>query len=188
MKKVMQRVLAASVISLIAAGSAQAAIGPFVGSGPGSTIVTQPTPNSVRLVYDNNGFGPDTFTLTGTATSTGSTKFSYDSAGFYSFFRVRASANAFSNGVTTNLYSFGPQNCCTPPSGGFRYLGFVTLQLVAGQTYGFSVTGSNFDIARKIQGELNVSAVPEPASWALMIVGFGLVGAVARTRPRALAS
>lgn len=29
-----------------------------------------------------------------------------------------------------------------------------------------------------------VSAVPEPASWALMIVGFGIVGAAMRRRPR----
>jgi hypothetical protein len=29
---------------------------------------------------------------------------------------------------------------------------------------------------------LDVTAVPEPASWAMMIVGFGLVGAVSRRR------
>ena len=29
---------------------------------------------------------------------------------------------------------------------------------------------------------LDVTAVPEPASWTMMIVGFGLVGAVSRRR------
>ncbi len=31
-------------------------------------------------------------------------------------------------------------------------------------------------------GQLNFSAVPEPATWAMMIVGFGLVGGLARRR------
>lgn len=33
----------------------------------------------------------------------------------------------------------------------------------------------------------NLSLVPEPASWGLMLIGFGLVGAVARKRNAALA-
>ena len=34
----------------------------------------------------------------------------------------------------------------------------------------------------------NVSAVPEPATWAMMIVGFGLVGATVRRRSLAFAT
>ncbi|MFD1613132.1 CHRD domain-containing protein [Sphingomonas tabacisoli] len=37
----------------------------------------------------------------------------------------------------------------------------------------------------EIRGQLFAS-VPEPASWALMIAGFGLAGGVLRSRPRAL--
>lgn len=36
-----------------------------------------------------------------------------------------------------------------------------------------------------VNGTLNLPAVPEPATWATMILGFGLVGAVMRRRPRA---
>jgi hypothetical protein len=30
----------------------------------------------------------------------------------------------------------------------------------------------------------NASAVPEPATWAMMLVGFGAIGAAARSRRR----
>lgn len=57
---------------------------------------------------------------------------------------------------------------------GFNYSGLVTLELVAGQTFGFSLTESNSDSARKIRGQLDISAVsqpavPEPATWAMML-------------------
>jgi hypothetical protein len=37
--------------------------------------------------------------------------------------------------------------------------------------------------AGQSQSTIQLSAVPEPASWAMMLVGFGLVGAVMRRRP-----
>lgn len=182
-------VLAAG-LALILSNSAQALV--FVASGPGSPTVTEPTANSATLNYGVNGFGPFTFTITGTATTTGTQTFDYTSGGFYSFFNVRASANAFSNGATTSLYSHGPANCCSSPSNGFSYTGSVDLNLVAGQAYGFSVTGSNSDSARRIQGNFAVStpvsAAPEPATWAMMMVGFGLVGAMSRRRSQALSA
>jgi hypothetical protein len=39
----------------------------------------------------------------------------------------------------------------------------------------------------EIRGNLTLSAVPEPASWAMMIGGFGLVGASLRRRREAVA-
>jgi CHRD domain/PEP-CTERM motif len=55
--------------------------------------------------------------------------------------------------------------------------------LDAGQVY-YNLHTVNFP-GGEIRG--NLSAVPEPASWAMLIAGFGLVGAVARRRKAELA-
>ena len=39
-----------------------------------------------------------------------------------------------------------------------------------------------------VTGFNDVAAVPEPATWAMMIVGFGLVGAAMRRKPQAVAA
>jgi hypothetical protein len=39
-----------------------------------------------------------------------------------------------------------------------------------------------------IGGTLSASAVPEPATWAMMLVGFGFIGATARYRQRKTAA
>lgn len=48
---------------------------------------------------------------------------------------------------------------------------------VTGLTFSSTQAAFEFD-------NVNVTAVPEPASWAMMIGGFGLVGGAARTRSR----
>ena len=43
-------------------------------------------------------------------------------------------------------------------------------------------------IYRAVAHDLGIGAVPEPASWGLMVVGFGLVGAAVRRRASAVAA
>lgn len=52
---------------------------------------------------------------------------------------------------------------------------------------GRGVTGAAFDNVILDASPLSVSAVPEPATWAMMITGFGLAGSMIRTRRRSLA-
>ncbi len=64
--------------------------------------------------------------------------------------------------------------------------GSFSFTVAAGQTFGFYVFGTDGCCGA---GELFVYdlAVPEPGTWAMLIAGFGLVGAVARRR-KALAA
>jgi hypothetical protein len=74
---------------------------------------------------------------------------------------------------------------------------FGTVQLVfetgssgafLGKTFGIGLAGTGkgaaFDNVRLDATPLQVSAVPEPATWAMMITGFGAAGAMVRTRRR----
>jgi len=78
------------------------------------------------------------------------------------------------DGVSDTVYDAYAWGCCSTPSNGFDYTGKVTLDLVAGQTYGFSLYGSNFDSSMILDGTLKVSAVPEASTWTMMM--FGLAG------------
>jgi hypothetical protein len=49
--------------------------------------------------------------------------------------------------------------------------------VAAGDTYGFYVANRGNSPGA---GSLQVTSVPEPATWAMLITGFGLVGAVRR--------
>ena len=52
--------------------------------------------------------------------------------------------------------------------------------LIKAGEYTLSVTGSNSFGVSSYSGTLNFFAVPEPATWAMMIGGFGLIGAATR--------
>ena len=60
--------------------------------------------------------------------------------------------------------------------------GLFTVTGAPGETFTsvtFSSTGNSFEV-----DNLAIAAVPEPATWAMMLVGFGLIGAAARYRRR----
>lgn len=59
--------------------------------------------------------------------------------------------------------------------------GTFQIALNPGDNWGFYVNTTDSFGGR---GALSISTVPEPQSWGMLILGFGLVGAVARRRKR----
>jgi hypothetical protein len=108
-------------------------------------------------------------------------------SGAYDLFAFNA-GNFFRNGTTTidivtNLgsYQFTPSTTLYAYNGSLTFLGyqtgpgeyFTSIRFSGNESTG----GTDFQI-----GTAGAVAVPEPASWALMIMGFGLTGAAMRRR------
>ena len=97
-------------------------------------------------------------------------------------------------GGGSNVVYFAPVGS-TVTATAFSFFGggvanvFVPLAFTSGvNTLTFSYSGAAQGLGDEAWGLSNVvvtgGAVPEPASWALMIVGFGMVGAAARSHRR----
>ncbi|MHB8547533.1 MAG: Ig-like domain-containing protein [Nitrosotalea sp.] len=136
-------------------------------SGPGTTTTTIPDQGvngTAQFTYHINlgggGVPTQTWTFETTATQSGPIKLNYNWHGFHAFFEVTTFLNKFDSSGVTNLISQGPVDCCTPPSGGFNYTGSVTFNAVAGQKYGFTLGGSNFDSNSQLLGTFTVKVPP----------------------------
>ena len=122
--------------------------GDFTLDSSGSAIPPQMTYN---LGEDPGGrrFTDQTWTLQTVATSDFTDSVPYLYTGYHGFFQVIVHLDAFviHNGLTTttSLVAGPAVNCCTPPSGGFSYTGSHAFDVVAGDTYGFTAGGFNFD-------------------------------------------
>lgn len=72
------------------------------------------------------------------------------------------------------------------PTGTFEFGSLATLGLIAGANNVLTVSGTNTGNSA-FSGTLTfaqTSAVPEPATWGMMLLGFGAVGASLRRRRR----
>ena len=76
----------------------------------------------------------------------------------------------------TNSLEFAVSNAFFAPGNHGKIGDTITLRM--GQIFGYSVVGGTDGLGSVVVG----SAVPEPASWAMMIAGFGMVGATLRSR------
>jgi hypothetical protein len=138
--------------------------------GDGFVVINSPTAFTLYSANDGTGNNVTSFTQLAEAASTISGKwryFTYDVDG--SSFDP---AGFVVNGVLTQLTTNGIPR----PS---VQVGTFSFSVNPGDSYGFFVRTTDGALGR---GVLTVGAVPEPASWAMLIAGFGLVGAAARRR------
>ena len=84
------------------------------------------------------------------------------------------------NGTSVGTYTSGFNGFVAETSAEFG--------VIAGQSYTVAFNGiANGDTTSFIDG-VALTAVPEPASWALMLAGFGLIGVAARRRSATIAA
>jgi hypothetical protein len=177
MRKVVLSFVAAT--ALAGATAANAAI--TIGSTSG-TDITVGAPDNVTI--------PNKVTFDTTTNTAGSVspwfQFSNDQTGTYTFALITSTNLAtvtleelLNDGGTTVLQQL-------PGSG--NSLTMMTGVLTAGTTYRFLYTFNAGEGGGTVSGNASfVQAVPEPATWALMLLGFGGIGLAMRRRRRGMA-
>jgi hypothetical protein len=134
---------------------------PWAGAGSGTTtVVSDGTSGPAVFTYSQHFGFSGAWSFSTVASSTRTVNLAWNYTGFHSFFQVTVGLDAFvtHNATTTltPLVNDGPVDCCTPPSSGFTYSGTTSLSVQAGDTYGFAMRGSHFDIAHVLDGKLTV--------------------------------
>jgi hypothetical protein len=151
-------VLGAGPASAIPADTNWGATGPGTISAVNSGLTAAPT---FTYRMDPAGLSTTrTWTFQARATQTGTVTVPYTWQGSHAFHSVRATLEVFdSTGSETIVNDFN-LNCCAPPSVSFIYGGIREFQVVAGQDYGFRLSGSNFDENNFLQGTFTLSTKP----------------------------
>jgi PEP-CTERM motif len=159
----------------------------------GTTVFTGNTTGGPTYNRPLSGFPPTNLSGVGTAVRYVVNPFTVSTSGAYNFLNL----GTYDTYLGIHNVLFNPLNALqnavayNDDFGGSLSSGFTALTLTAGVSY-FAVSSgfSNSDFGAftlTISGPGNItggglSAVPEPAAWAMMIAGFGFVGAAMRRR------
>ena len=107
----------------------------------------------------------------------------FPSSGFFNYglADLTAFSATFANGALTAL-SFDTNALSPISTDGNGDFGLQSFRVTGLGPDGASTFNGDFQLLTS--GQIEIAAVPEPATWALMIIGFGMVGGTARARRR----
>jgi hypothetical protein len=176
MKKILAGTLAASCAMALSA-PAQAAI---TVNDPETTVTLNTTPagNDFDFSFGYHQTGLDNPFIA-------VLDFTNTLAGLYSFtLDISSAAVNLTSAELTGGTLGGPLSLSQllPDNGTTEHWELVNYGLGAGN-YVLTLKGTNTGFG-SLAGNVTFAAVPEPATWALMILGFGLVGGVLRRKER----
>ena len=147
-----------------------------------------PAGDGSKYLYVSSALSPNNATLT-SPFALKSIGFYWGSIDAYNSVDVLGSVNG---GATQTLFTLG--GSALPPSNGDRSTAQSNQRVTFTAGNGEAITGLRFastgvafeldDVAGKLGGGGSIGAVPEPASWALFVSGFGLIGLATRRRNR----
>lgn len=147
--------------------------------------------NGIEIQHNGIGGAPNSSpNLVELDTTANSSMFYALGAGRYSvsyYYSPRPNVGADSNGIALSIGAT-QLDSITVAGGGSTNFGLRTVNFT---TTGGNLTFSAFGTSDGVGGyldDITVSAIPEPATWGLMIAGFGLVGYAARRRRAAVAA
>ncbi len=209
MIKLMKGVAAAAVLSMAAAGTAHAGISTLFtpgGDAPGGSDTLLYDFDGTGNVGDFSGSGAGFVVQTGSNGSGAQNPFSLPGGNYLSVLGGGSASLTFDNAMKSISFNWGSVDTYNTltihwsggnevvignPGGGNQqnaasnglFQAWTTgSDYITGLT--FASTGNSFEVD-DISG---TSAVPEPATWAMMITGFGLAGAAIRRRRTSFAA
>ena len=138
--------------------------GPWAVDGETAVLTKDGSGGLVQLDYDLNpaGDGTTSWFMNSVAAGTGQIQLDWRYTGFHAWFDVDVDLEVFVIGAESSDFSevlvdaHADDNASGEPTGGFDYEGTVTLNVEAGDTIGFELSGRNYDTTNILRGTLQV--------------------------------
>jgi len=99
---------------------------------------------------------------------------------------ISTSFSSLSNLLTITDLIINGSHYVVPSNGSGQFLSVNDIPIMIGATNTIEVIGNTASKGGTFSGTLTFSAVPETATWGMILVGFGLVGATLRRRRESL--